>query len=63
MSNPRFSKKTLAEFIDRRREQLETEFGFDPNNGTRQVDGKSAEVQRAYGEYDALTNLAEHFEL
>ena len=59
----RFSKATLAEWAYRRIGQLEDEFHFDRGNGYAQVERKDAATNRAYGEWDALHNLTEEFEL
>lgn len=60
---PRFSKKTMSEYIDRRRMELKTEFGFDPNNGSAQCDGKSDDFKIAYGHYEALSDLRDAFSI
>ena len=36
-------------------------YGFDYGNGTAQVEGKSADVQRAFGEWDTLRMIAREF--
>lgn len=60
------TKSALADYIAERREQLRKEYGFDPNNGTAQIDyglmWRQAKIL-AYGEYDALARLADRFNL
>jgi hypothetical protein len=63
LPNDRFSKAKLAAYVERRRIELQTEFGFDPTNGWAQVEGKGEAVNRAYGEYDSLANLVDVFGL
>lgn len=59
-------KSALADYVAERREQLRKEYGFDPNNGTAQIDyglmWRQAKIL-AYGEYDALARLADRFNL
>lgn len=40
---------------------LAKEHRFDSGNGWAQVEGKSADVQRAYGEFHMLHTIAEEF--
>lgn len=63
MPNDRFSKAKLTAYVIRRRAELEQEFGFDPDNGSKQVEGKGEAANRAYGEYDSLANLMDVFSL
>lgn len=65
MTRPRFSKATLGAEIERRILSLQEEYEvkFNPNNGYAQVRGKGEEKNRAYGEFRALLDLAEHFDL
>lgn len=39
----RFSKQTLAEYLQRRITAIQTEWGFDPSNGTAQIDAIAAD--------------------
>jgi hypothetical protein len=38
-------------------QRLEKEWGFDPHNGTSQVDGSDFERVLAYGQHQALDHL------
>lgn len=55
--NNRFNKTNVLEHISKKMQKLEEQYGFDPNNGTIQVRGKSDEIVLAYGEYEALDSL------
>jgi hypothetical protein len=53
----RFNKENVKDHIALKMQRLEKEWGFDPNNGTRQVDNSDFERVLAYGEYQALDHL------
>jgi hypothetical protein len=53
----RFSKRTMMAHIVRRLAKLETEWGFDPNNGYAQVKDSDFHRVMAYGEYEALNKM------
>lgn len=55
--NRRYSKAALIEYLDRRVGQLQSEHGFHPTDGSAQVNGRGEEVNRAYGEHEALNGL------
>ena len=59
----RFSKAAVASWANRRIDMLEEEFHFDRQNGYSQVAEKDAAANRAYGEWNALLNLIEEFNL
>ncbi len=63
MKNDRFSKKALADFVFMKIGYFEKEFGFSMHDGWNQVDGRGEKINRAYGEYDALTELVAVFNL
>lgn len=58
---PRFSRGQLLLWVTRKRAAMQEEFGFDPNNGYAQVDGRGEEINRAYGMYDMLDAIADEF--
>ncbi len=57
--NRRFSKALLAEYIAKHAFR----FDFNPRDGWNQVNGKGEEANRNYGEFRALLDLANEFEL
>lgn len=59
----RFSKKVVAEIIGRGIGYREQKFGFHDRTGYAQVTGKGEEINRAYGEYHMLIDLADLFDL
>ena len=59
----RFSKATLAARLSDRVTRLQLEWNFDPRNGYAQVEGRGEEINRAYGEWNALRDLMEEFDL
>ena len=60
---PRFGKATVSEYITKRLGVLLEKHHFDAGNGYAQVRGKGEEVNRAYGEWDVLLQMAEAFEI
>ena len=60
---PRFSKAILTEYITKRLTYLEATHGFDRANGWAQVQGLGEELNRLYGEYKHLKDLAQKFGL
>ena len=63
MPEERFSKKRVADYISHQMARAEERFGFDPNDGYRQVAGKGEDLNREYGAYSALQDLLEHLGL
>lgn len=63
MAQARFSKTTLAAEVFKRIHRLECDFNFERGNGYAQVTGKGDELNRAYGEFHALLDLAQEFDL
>lgn len=65
--NTRFSKATLARYCLARLQQIQRVWGFDPGNGTAQLDKfKGDALMRAslaYGEKEALNDLMSEFGL
>ena len=59
----RFNKKNLGRKLWERIALLGAEYGFDSNDGTDQVKNRSLEANRAYGEWNALRELAEEWDL
>jgi hypothetical protein len=53
----RFNKENVKEHIALKMQRLEKEWGFDPHNGTSQVDGSDFERVLAYGQHQALDHL------
>ena len=53
----RFSKDTMLTHIANKMQALETQWGFDPNNGNAQVTNSEFNRIMAYGEYTALDYL------
>lgn len=58
----RFTKAAVLAFIDLTREQFEATHGFDPRNGWAQVEGRGEAVNRDYGAYSVLRDLADCIE-
>lgn len=63
MSGERFSKASLGRQIWKRADQLQEQFGFDPNDGTHQVERRTPEANRAYGEWNVLRWIADEWNL
>jgi hypothetical protein len=63
VTKERFSKQTLADHVFRNLRSLHEEHRFDPDNGWSQVIGKSQEINRAYGRWEALTAIADIYGL
>ena len=70
MTNPRFSRAVLLEYAQCRAVNLQGEHDFNPDNGWAQVaymrnrrPDELVERAVAYGEYRAMLDLIEHFEL
>ena len=63
----RFSKAALRDYAQKRIDTIQQEWGFDPMNGTAQLDriGRQGtkEAALAYGQREALLNLMDEFEL
>lgn len=59
----RFSKRTLARHVFTTMETLAKRHRFTAANGWAQVENKSAEVNRAYGEWDMLRHIADLYDL
>lgn len=57
MKKDRFSKKKMIADTIRKIDLLENQYGFTYKTGWSQVDGRSESINRAYGRYDALTEL------
>lgn len=55
----RFSKENLLNELQTQIEKMETIWGFDPNNGTNQLDTADLDRAVAYGEYRALESIWE----
>lgn len=60
---PRFSKRALEKYIDRKRQSLKSDFGFDPEKGSSQCDGQSDDFKIAYGHYEELSDLRDVFSI
>ena len=59
----RFSPAAVAAYVAERRARLEADYGFTDQDGWKQVAYRSIEVNRAYGEYTALTDLLDAFDI
>lgn len=59
----RFSKATLLQHCQLHIDRLTREFRFDRNNGWKQVEGRGEAVNRAYGKYEALSDVIDIFNL
>ena len=59
----KFTKANVATEIEKRISCLYAHRGFDPNNGTAQVQKRSAEANRDYGQLMALESLMDTFDL
>lgn len=55
----RFSKNNLIEHLQNQIDALETQFKFDPNNGTAQLDDNDFLKAYAFGQYIALRDIVE----
>jgi hypothetical protein len=55
----RFSKKSLTDYLCDKLSTLESVYGFDYNNGTRQLKPEDQEQVINYGAYEALYTLLE----
>jgi hypothetical protein len=53
----RFNKENLKAHIVKQCEMLEKQWGFDPQDGSRQVEKSDLQRVIAYGEYKALEDL------
>ena len=60
---PRFSKAVLTEYIEKRVRAIQKAHHFKASHGWVQVIGSDGDAHRAYGEFNALLELAEEFEL
>ena len=59
----RFSKRTAGSLLWAKVHALERQWGFDRGNGYDQVTGRGEAINRAYGEYTALRELADQWEI
>lgn len=59
MSASRFSRRVVADEISRALAALYRDHDFDERDGYAQVRGRGEEINRAYGEWDALLRLSE----
>ena len=59
----RFSPAAVAAYVAERRARLEADYGFTDQDGWKQVAYRSKEVNRAYGEYIALEDLLDAFDI
>jgi len=57
-----FSKKSILEFLEFKLQGLIKVYGFDLNTGYAQVEGKGEELNRVYGEFDAVVVLIQYVE-
>lgn len=59
MSGPkkRFSRASVTEYLEEREERLRRRYGFDPDNGSAQVRGRSEDTLIAFGEWRAARNM------
>lgn len=57
MTTPRFSKSAMVDYLARRIDRMERVYGFTTHSGWAQVDGKPADIQRAYGAFDMLQEI------
>lgn len=58
----RHSKANLVMNLRRRAARLQAEWGFDPEDGCMQVEGKGEAANRAYGAWNAMVELIEELE-
>lgn len=59
----RFSKLTLARHCFTNIQYLNQKYRFTTDNGYAQVEGKSAEINRAYGKWETLHGLVDIYNL
>jgi hypothetical protein len=57
MSSTRFSKNKMIVYLQNKQNEMEKAYGFDPNDGWDQVEGKGEKLNRLYGEYNQLESL------
>ena len=62
MAQAKFSKSLMLERLEKQIEQMEKDYGFNNNNGYSQVEHKSKELNRLYGEYTCLVGLKDEIE-
>jgi hypothetical protein len=58
----KFNKTNMLEHLWARKEALEKEWGFDPDNGYAQLDKSDFHRVMAYGKYIELENLINDIE-
>lgn len=61
MATERFSKRAMLNELGERIDALQKQYDFDPGNGWAQVEGRAIEAIFAYGQYDALCDLFDHY--
>lgn len=55
----RFSKQRFLDYLYRRQEKVQGEWGFSDSNGWAQVHGKGLATNKAYGEFNSILELVE----